>query len=167
MSESLVRCFEPGGAVKDLLFPVAIDQCSIDDVDRVEDFLIDEGLNVKDQINAELLEEKLTDGLYSRRLLIPKGTFLTGRVHRKPYIDIFISGDVTVKSFIADGTIEETERIKYFRYFEGKPGRKRVLYAHEDTVWVTVDPVETEDVTKAEEEMSVPYLNQYNILEVK
>jgi len=163
----LAECMSPGSPIRDLLIPCVIDFATIDDVDHMEDYLIDNGLNVRDQLNAECLEEKLVNGLYSRRLFIPKGTFLTGRIHRKPYIDIFISGRVTVKNFFADGRVDTAEVVSHFRYFEGLPGRKRVLYAHEDTVWVTVDPVKTNDITKAEEEMSVPYLEQYNILEAK
>lgn len=136
--------------------------CCIDDVENFETFMIDNGLNQRDEINEHCLEEKLVGKLYCRRLIIPKGVFLTGRVHKKPYLDIFISGDVTVKSFCHDGEIESTTRLNSFEFLNGKPGRKRVLFAHEETIWLTIDPVEVEDVTKAEDDMSTPSLNDFN-----
>ena len=120
----------------------AVKEWSLPIVEEFENFVMSQGYNQKDIINTDGLNDKRVDGLYCRALTIKAGTFLTGCIHRKPYIDIFISGDVLVKSFLADGNLEEAERVNSFRFFEGKAGRKRVLYAYEDTLWVTVDPTE-------------------------
>jgi len=139
----------------------AINDCTLEQIEDIEDAIIDEDLNIIDEINAFGLRHKLVGNLYARVLNIPKGTFLTGRIHKRPYIDIFISGDVTVKSFLADGSIEEVQRVNSFRFFEGIPGRKRVLYAHEDTIWITVDPTVATDVEKAEDEITTPHMKDY------
>lgn len=120
----------------------AVNEWPLPVVEEFENFIQSQGLNQVDVMNSNGLADKRVDGLYCRALTIKAGTFLTGRIHLKPYIDIFISGDVTVKSFLSDGTLEESERVDSFRFFEGKAGRKRVLYAHEDTLWVTVDPTD-------------------------
>ena len=120
----------------------AVNEWPLPLVEEFENFVMAQGLNQIDAVNQQGLADKRVDGLYCRALTIKAGTFMTGRIHLKPYIDVFISGDVTVKSFLNDGTLEDSERINSFRFFEGKAGRKRVLYAHEDTLWVTVDPTE-------------------------
>ena len=72
-------------------------------------------------------------GLYVRQITIPKGTLLTSRehLHRHPF---FISeGDISVTS--------ETEGVvRYVAPFAGitEAGTRRVLFAHETTVWTTV-----------------------------
>ena len=139
-----------------------VSSCQPDDVEKFEHMVGATDLNDRETLNEEYLEEKLVNGMYSRLLTIPQGTLLTGKVHKTPYLDIFISGDVTVKSFLHDGTIESSRRLKHFEYLEGVPGRKRVLYAHKETLWLTVDRVEVENVEDAEDAMSVFSLADFN-----
>jgi len=72
------------------------------------------------------------NGMYTREILIPKGTLLTGRVHLFDYVDIMLSGDITVAT--------EAGPVRYVgaNVFDGKAGRKRAGYAHEDTRWISV-----------------------------
>jgi hypothetical protein len=144
----------------DFIVP-AIDNASLEKVEILEDELIANGFNEIDLLNSEGLRDKLVGGLYARVLNIPKGMFLTGKVHKRPYIDIFIKGDVTVKSHLADGTVEATERVNSFRFFEGVPGRKRVLFAHEDTTWVTVDPTDAARIEDVEGDVVFSKMGSY------
>ncbi len=141
-----------------------IKECTLEHVENFEKALIDTGVDQADEINEVNLKEKLCNGLYSRALTIPKGTFITGRLHLKDYIDIFVSGDLTVKSFFADGTIEETKRLNEFTFLEGKAGRKRVLIAHEDSLWITVDPTEATDIEGITERISSFNSTEYKML---
>ena len=79
------------------------------------------------------------NGMYTREILIPKDTFLTGRVHLFDYVDIMLSGDITVL------TDEGFKRFRGANIFDGKAGRKRAGYAHEDTRWITVHRVDISD----------------------
>lgn len=72
------------------------------------------------------------EGMYTREIVIPKGTLLTGRVHKYDYIDIMLSGDISV------ATAEGVKRLSGHNVLDGKAGRKRAGYAHEDTYWITV-----------------------------
>jgi hypothetical protein len=126
-----------------------LDNSTIEDVEKYEDSVREMGIDVKDELNNQGMFDKYCNGLYARTLFIPKGILMTGALHKNDYIDIFISGDITVKSYYANGDIEEVTRVDKFQYFNGKAGRKRVLYAHEDTMWVTVDPTIKDDVAKA------------------
>jgi hypothetical protein len=68
-------------------------------------------------------------GLYAREMFIPKGTCLTGAVHKTEHLALFV-GDITV------WTDSGMKRIKGHNTFVSKAGDKRVGYAHEDT-WCT------------------------------
>jgi hypothetical protein len=73
-------------------------------------------------------------GLYARELFIPKGTVLTGKIHRFEQINIISQGEISVLT--EDGIV----RIKAPYTLVSPPGTKRVGYAHEDTVWTTIHP---------------------------
>jgi hypothetical protein len=128
-------------------------ESTIDQVEMYEKTVKDMKLSDVANLNNKGMRDKLCNGMYARVLLIPKGTLVTGALHKKDYIDIFIHGDITVKSYYANGDIEDVERVTFFRFFEGKAGRKRVLIAHEDTLWVTVDPTKCDKIDDAREDI--------------
>jgi sRNA-binding regulator protein Hfq len=78
------------------------------------------------------VKHAFSGGMYSREIVIPKGTLLTGRIHKFDHFDVMISGDISVST--DDGSIK---RLTGYHSFEGKAGKKRVGYAHEDTHWIT------------------------------
>ncbi len=71
-------------------------------------------------------------GIYSRQILIPKGAWITGKIHRTAHLNIMASGDITV------WTDDGMKRLQGYNVIPGTPGTKRVGYAHEDTIWVTL-----------------------------
>lgn len=77
------------------------------------------------------VEHLFVNGMYARKIVIPAGTMLTGRVHKFGYVDIMLSGDISV------ATPDGVKRMTGYNILEGKPGRKRAGYAHEDTHWVS------------------------------
>lgn len=105
------------------------------------------------------VESLFVNGMYARKILIPKDTILTGRVHLAGYVDIMLSGDITV------ATPEGAKRFTGFNIFEGKQGRKRAGYAHEDTHWVTVHRTEIKDPDEFVSAMTVFNMTKYNLLE--
>ena len=72
------------------------------------------------------LRHYFTPGLYAREMFIPKGTVLTGAVHKTEHLSVFV-GDITV------WTEEGMRRLTGAHTLTSKPGAKRVGYAHEDT----------------------------------
>lgn len=76
---------------------------------------------------------RFINGMYMREITIPKGTLLTGRIHKFDHFDVMLSGDISVSS--DDGTVK---RLTGINIMEGKAGKKRAGYAHEDTRWITV-----------------------------
>lgn len=73
-----------------------------------------------------------SDGVYARELHIPKDTVLVGKIHKYQNLNMLIKGELSVS--IGD----EIERIKAPYIVSSKPGTKRIAYAHEDSIWVTV-----------------------------
>lgn len=87
------------------------------------------------------------DGIYARELFIPKGTLLTGRIHRHACISIMSKGDKT--TITEDGAM----RLKAPFATISKPGVKRVGLAHEDTIWTTFHATDERDLKKLEEDL--------------
>lgn len=87
-------------------------------------------------------------GLYARKMLIRKGTVLTGAVHKTEHLCI-ISGDIEVTTDEGVKRITDAHAI-----LSSKPGAKRAGYAHEDTYWTTVHATEETDLDKLVEELT-------------
>lgn len=86
-------------------------------------------------------------GVYMRELFIPKGTLLTGKIHKTEHMNILSQGDISV--WTEDGM----KRLTASTVIKSKPGIKRVGYAHEDSVWITVHPTDETDLEKLEDQI--------------
>jgi hypothetical protein len=92
-----------------------------------------------DQVEIPV-NHRFSGDIYAREITIPKGTLLTGRIHKFDHFDIMLSGDVTVSTDTG-----ETKRLTGLNIMEGKAGKKRAGYAHEDTHWITFHSAEERD----------------------
>jgi len=86
-------------------------------------------------------------GLYAREIFIPKGTLLTGKIHKSEHLNVISKGDISVVTEFG------TKRIIAPFTMVSQPGTKRVGYAHEDTVWTTIHATEETDMEKVEREL--------------
>lgn len=107
------------------------------------------------------VEHRFVNGMYTREIIIPKDCTLVGRVHKYPYFDIMLSGDITVSG--KDGV----KRFKGINIFEGVPGRKRAGYAHEDTRWITVHHTAFNDPDTIVDDLTVMSVDEFNDLDLK
>lgn len=89
------------------------------------------------------------DGIYMRELVIPKYTLLTGKIHKFPHLNILSKGKLTVWTEDGVKTLSASSVIK------SQSGMKRVGYAHEESVWITVHSnIENErDISKIEQRL--------------
>lgn len=85
-------------------------------------------------------------GVYAREMFLPKGALIVGKIHKHQNLNILSSGEVSVLSI--DGCI----RVKAPYAIVASPGAKRVIYAHEDTIWTTIHGTDETDLEKIEEE---------------
>lgn len=129
-------------------------------IDEFEGFLVD---------NTPLVECPLKhtfpDGLYVREIFMPKNSIVTTRVHRYDNPFFIMQGDVSV---FTEGS-EGIERLKAPHHGITNPGTRRVLYTHEDTVWVTVhlNPENETDDAKLVQMHTIPHHNPLLVGKIK
>lgn len=90
------------------------------------------------------------DGMYCRELFRPKDTTIVGKVHKREHFYIVLSGEVTI---VGDG---KRERVKAPRIFVSTPGTKRAVYAHEDSVCITIHRTDSRDLDVIERDLIEP-----------
>jgi hypothetical protein len=96
-------------------------------------------------VQAEMpLEHYFAEGLYARRLTIPKHCVLTGAIHKFEHINIVLRGDISVV------TDDGVKRIRAPHVLVSKPGTKRAGFAHEETEWLTVHACKAKTEAEAE-----------------
>ena len=86
-----------------------------------------------------------SQGVYGRELFIPKGTVLTGKIHKFEQLNVLLCGELSVL------TEEGVKRVRPPFVIVSPPGTKRIAYAHEDSRWLTIHGTEERDLEKIEE----------------
>ena len=98
------------------------------------------------------------DGTYTRELLIPRHTVLTGKPHRRSTVNIVTLGKIRV---VTDKGIRD---VSQGEIFVSGPLVKKAGFALEDTIFVNVFPWDgPEDIQLVEDEFTLP---DYEMLEV-
>lgn len=100
------------------------------------------------QVLADMpLFHHFATGLYARELHIPAGVMVTGAIHKAEHLNLVLKGDISVL------TEDGPKRIKAPAILVSKPGTKRLGFAHEDTVWLTVHACAARTAEAAETEL--------------
>lgn len=94
------------------------------------------------------VEHTLLDGVYTRKLFIPKGSILVGKVHLKACTNIVAKGDISVLTETGAG------RFKAGHVAISQPGIQKLGIAHEDTVFINVFRTDETDIAKIENEIA-------------
>ena len=97
--------------------------------------------------DATPLKHTFADGLYIREMRAPKGMLNVSKLHKTTHPFFILEGDVSIQ------TPEGVVRLKAPYFGITKAGTKRVVYFHEDTVWITVHATKETDLKKIEEEL--------------
>lgn len=124
------------------------------DVFREKIEVLEDKLRAMPQVEIEPTHYH-ADGLYAREITIKAGTVLTGKIHNREHLNFILSGDISV------ATEEGTKRIKAPAVIISKPGTKRLGYAHEDTIWVTVHATDHHDLVLIERDLISDTYPQY------
>lgn len=110
-----------------------------------------EKVHAAEAVMRELPQLKLTPkhhfakGTYGRELFIPKDACVTGKIHKYSQLNVLMSGDLSVLT--EEGVIRVTPPFAIV----SPPGTKRIVYAHEDSIWLTVHGTNETDLEKIEE----------------
>lgn len=102
-----------------------------------------------DEFNEGKIRHHFATGVYGRELFIPKGNVIVSKIHRAKTFNV-----------IAKGVISVICPTNGFNTYEGpfcfvsEPFTKRVVIAHEDTLWITCHGYEgSEDLKEVEEKI--------------
>ena len=79
---------------------------------------------------------EFAEGMYIRRMLIPKGTLIVGKVHKRPCINVVESGDIAVL------TESGAMRVKNGFMSVTPAGLQKLGYANEDTIFTNIFSVD-------------------------
>ena len=94
------------------------------------------------------LKHTFEGGLYTRELLIPKGSIGVSFIHKQAHPSFILEGDV---SYLDDKG--DVQRIKAGEKIFTKVGAQRVVYAHTDTRWCCVYKTDKTTIEEAEKEI--------------
>ena len=97
-------------------------------------------------------------GLYAREITVPKGTLLTGKIHKAEHFNIVSKGDISVL------TEDGPKRVQAPFFMVSRPGTKRVGYAHEDTVWTTIHACTETEIEKIEAELIADDYDAFDLI---
>ena len=88
-------------------------------------------------------------GMYGRRLFMPKGLIIVGKIHKHAHQNFISSGECLV------ATEDGVEHLLGPYVFESTPGTKRAVFTLEDTTWTTYhkNPSDTTDLALIESEV--------------
>ena len=94
------------------------------------------------------LKHNLQDGLYTREILMPKGSLVVSFIHKQNHPSFFMSGEMSV--LLDTG---EVKKIKAPMKVMTEIGTQRVAYMHEDCIWICVYKTNKKTVEEAEKDV--------------
>lgn len=113
---------------------------------EVEDTMIEGGALVGDDFDRlNPLTHLFTEGQYIRKIKMPAGQICTTKIHMKEHPFFVMTGYISVL------TEKGIQHIKAPYQGITKPGTKRIIYVHEECIFITVhatDKTTVEEVTK-------------------
>lgn len=74
-------------------------------------------------------------GIYAREMRVPKGSVITGKIHKTRHLNIVSAGRLRVFNELG-----ELREIEAPFAFVSEPGTRRAALIHEDVVWTTIHP---------------------------
>ena len=101
------------------------------------------------------LNHSFVDGAYVREIFLPKNMLFITKIHKKTHPYFVMKGCVSV--------LVEDEEVLIRAPFSGitKAGTKRIIYTHEDTIWITVHVTDETDISKIEEEVIAKSFDEF------
>jgi hypothetical protein len=100
-----------------------------------------------DAVDCPLIHQ-FVPGMYIREIFMPAGILVTSMIHNTNHPFFVMEGKVSVYS---DNDGEQLIEAPYRGITT--PGTRRVLFIHEDTIWVTVHPTDVMPMGDTEEDI--------------
>jgi hypothetical protein len=93
------------------------------------------------------LQHCFVDGLYVRRITMPEKTLIVSKIHAKNHPFFILKGRVSIL------TEDGIRHVQAPFWGITKAGTKRVLWNHEEVVWITVHRTDSTDLKEIEEQI--------------
>lgn len=99
------------------------------------------------------LEHYFTDGIYVRKITIPAGAVIVGKIHKHDHPNFLVSGTVIITTEFDTPMVLQGPQ-----FIISKAGTKRALRAVTDLEWITIhsNPSNTQDLKKLEQKIIAP-----------
>jgi hypothetical protein len=125
--------------------------------DSIMEFVDGENI-VKGDSEVFPLKHTFTDGIYIRQMSMKKDSFVIGKIHRHNHVWFLLTGEISVAD--ENNTVDHIAPC----YVEAPAGSKRMIYAHEDSVWVNIhaNPTNTRDLQELEELIIAKDYEEFN-----
>ena len=88
--------------------------------------------DVKFGDDAYPLKHSFADGIYVREINVPKGELIVTKIFKQSHAMFLLKGKCSIL------TVEGVKKIEAPFHMITAVGTKRIIYTHEDVVWVTV-----------------------------
>jgi hypothetical protein len=104
------------------------------------------------------ISHSFMEGVYIREMRMRQGSIVVGAIHKHLHMCFLLKGSVTVTD--ENGTVDHVAPCT----IESTPGIKRILYAHEDSIWFNThkNPSNTRDVDKLERDIVALSYKEYD-----
>ena len=104
------------------------------------------------------LKHTFSDGIYIRQMTMKKDSFVIGKIHKHNHVWFLLTGMISVAD--ENNTVDHIAPC----YVEAPAGSKRMIYAHEDSIWVNIhaNPSNTQDLEELEELIIAKDYEEFN-----
>ena len=104
------------------------------------------------------LKHTFTDGIYIRQMSMKKDSFVIGKIHKHNHVWFLLTGMISVAD--ENNTVDHIAPC----YVEAPAGSKRMIYAHEDSIWVNIhaNPSNTQDLKELEDLIIAKDYEEFN-----
>ena len=104
------------------------------------------------------IKHSFADQIYVRQMNMKADQVIVGAIHNHQHVWFLLTGHVSINN--------NGEVIDYVApcYTTSEPGSKRVIYAHEDSIFVNVhkNPLNVKDIKELEEEIVSMNIEEFN-----
>lgn len=113
-------------------------------IDAIETEVLKQPAALRAHYEPEIVHH-FAPGLYAREMRLPKGAFISSKVHKFPGLSILSKGSMAL--YLDDGT---TKIVHEGFHIVAPAGARRVAIALEDVVWTCMHTTDETDLEKIE-----------------
>ena len=117
-------------------------------ITKLESEVLEVGMSKAEMNEANPVKHTFAGGCYVREIFNPANELIVTKIHKKEHPFFLMSGSMSIL------TENGTEYIKAPHQGITKPGTKRVIFTHEECVFITVHSTENTTIQEVEEEVT-------------